>query len=699
AINCVAWNARRRSATANAYLAQHVFFFRKKTHFEASRLRCAASVEEACRGAGSGSTVGMVLLLLLLLLLILDRLFRPRVPVVHGVQPPVPLLQLHPVPVGRQSLGAIEPVGIPLSQRIRHVRYATVHVLLGRLADAVPHRLQHDADAPIERRQMRFPQHGRDRIHRQRFAHRLGQRPRTVVEAQQRLERGRPYQAALQHWRQDGQLVVERFAEPAPMIQMDRERVVAEDFERFVVVPVHVAGEEVEHGHIHQVEQPAPLVVRRYVAHHRAVVGVGFPLRLPALVVRAAPRMPPHLALRIVLRGQEGGERTLERVRIAADRVRRVAVVRALAVKAQIAARRDEERLEQHLIPHLVDLGGDVEDAAGHGHRPPEAEQPVEMERRYLGRVPLVVGKVEVVRQGLLFAREAHRLEQGVHLVRVVDDQLQLGAALLLHHVQDRQPHHVVDDRVHERVVPPVQLPLGDAQLEALQVGGVRAGPQIEQLAERRVRLVIVERLVRVRFLAHDDTLERLRRPVLARAGRYDQRGQILEAIVRRRYGGGDGRLARIARPGCVGVAAMLGLLRVRRQVLLRAGRVAFGEILPVELVVDAGPVRLVRVPDAGVRGYELAARNPQIHLQVDDEQQGEEDEQGAEPEREPFAQLLRPDPGCATITRTFACAGSWHSIGDQFDRVLIAPIGQPLVAGGVNGNPWGSERTVLHCR
>uniref|UniRef100_A0A182TNQ8 Uncharacterized protein n=1 Tax=Anopheles melas TaxID=34690 RepID=A0A182TNQ8_9DIPT len=60
------------------------------------RRTCAASVEEACRGAGSGSTVVMVLLLLLLL--ILDRLFRPRVPVVHGVQPSVPLLQLHPVP-------------------------------------------------------------------------------------------------------------------------------------------------------------------------------------------------------------------------------------------------------------------------------------------------------------------------------------------------------------------------------------------------------------------------------------------------------------------------------------------------------------------------------------------------------------------------------------------------------------------------
>uniref|UniRef100_A0A182IR36 Uncharacterized protein n=1 Tax=Anopheles atroparvus TaxID=41427 RepID=A0A182IR36_ANOAO len=287
-------------------------------------------------------------------------------PMIDGFAPGVALLQPGAPTVRRQSLGSVEALarlwGV-FAERVVHL--AVEHVLVGRLVDAVADGLQHDGDPPIEG----------------------GQRLRPVVVPEQRLEGGGAQQAALEHGRQDGQLVVERLAEAAPMIEVDRERVVAEDLERLVVVPVHVAGKEVEHAHVHQIEQPAALVVRRDVAHHRAVVSVRFPLRLPALVIRAAPRMSPHLALRVVLRGQEGGERALERVRVAADRIIR---------------RRHEERLQQHVVTDLVDLGGDVKDSPGHRHRPPEAEQPVQVERGYLGRVSLVVGEIEVVRIGSL---------------------------------------------------------------------------------------------------------------------------------------------------------------------------------------------------------------------------------------------------------------------------------------------------------
>lgn len=65
--------------------------------------------------------------------------------------------------------------------------------------------------------------------------------------------------------------------------------------ESLVVMPVHVADEEIVHGHVHQVEQSPALVVRRNIPDHRAVVGICLPLRLPPLVVAASPRMSPDL--------------------------------------------------------------------------------------------------------------------------------------------------------------------------------------------------------------------------------------------------------------------------------------------------------------------------------------------------------------------------------------------------------------------
>lgn len=80
--------------------------------------------------------------------------------------------------------------------------------------------------------------------------------------------------AALQERRQAADLVVEGLAEAPAVVEVQRERVVAEELERLVVMAVHVAREEVEHRHVHQVEEPAALRERRQLPHDVAVVRV-----------------------------------------------------------------------------------------------------------------------------------------------------------------------------------------------------------------------------------------------------------------------------------------------------------------------------------------------------------------------------------------------------------------------------------------
>lgn len=99
---------------------------------------------------------------------------------------------------------------------------------------------------------------------------------------EQRAESAVPDHAALDDGREDGHLVVEGLAEAAAVVQVHGEGVVAEQAERLVVVPVHVAHEEVEHGHVHEVEQAPPRVVGRDVLHQRAVVRVCEPSRVAA---------------------------------------------------------------------------------------------------------------------------------------------------------------------------------------------------------------------------------------------------------------------------------------------------------------------------------------------------------------------------------------------------------------------------------
>lgn len=57
---------------------------------------------------------------------------------------------------------------------------------------------------------------------------------------------------------------------------------------------------------------------------------------------------------------QKRGEGALQRVRVAANSVRGVAVVGALSVEAQIVGGRHEERLEQIILGDLVNLCRDI---------------------------------------------------------------------------------------------------------------------------------------------------------------------------------------------------------------------------------------------------------------------------------------------------------------------------------------------------
>lgn len=99
-----------------------------------------------------------------------------------------------------------------------------------------------------------------------------------------------------------------------------------------------------------------------------------FPLRFPALMIGSPPRVAPHLALRNALVRQESRIRSLQHVRVTADRMRRVAVVRTLAVEADVVARGHEESLEELSVNQRVDLGGDVAETARHGHGASEPE-------------------------------------------------------------------------------------------------------------------------------------------------------------------------------------------------------------------------------------------------------------------------------------------------------------------------------------
>ena len=134
--------------------------------------------------------------------------------------------------------------------------------------------------------------------------------------------------------------------------------------------------------------------------------------------------MPPCLPRDQGLAGQEGGQAHLQGVGGPADGVRGITVVGALAVEAEVARGGNEEGFEEVALGQGINVLGDVQAPPGHGDRPPEAEDSVQLEGRHLGIVPLVVGEVEVVGESLLVPGEPHGLHQG--LASVIEGDYQL---------------------------------------------------------------------------------------------------------------------------------------------------------------------------------------------------------------------------------------------------------------------------------
>lgn len=83
-----------------------------------------------------------------------------------------------------------------------------------------------------------------------------------------------------------------------------------------------------------------------------------------------------YLSLGDLIGRQEGGEAPLQRVGVAADGVPRVAVVRALAVEAEVVGRRHEECLQDVAFCDVIDLRGHVEYSSDYRHGAAEAQDP-----------------------------------------------------------------------------------------------------------------------------------------------------------------------------------------------------------------------------------------------------------------------------------------------------------------------------------
>ena len=202
-------------------------------------------------------------------------------------------------------------------------------------ADAVPDDPQDCGQSPVQSQEVFVLQHGADGVPAQRGVEGGGEAG-PGVEGQQQLQGGGANDAALRQGGhrgqeegesyliqrgEDGELVMARPAECPAMVQVYGEGLVAEQFERLVVVTVHVAHEEVEDGEVHQVEESPALVVRTDVLDCVTVVRVILPLGFASLVVAPSPGVAPRLARHQGLAGQEGGQADLQHVGTAADGV------------------------------------------------------------------------------------------------------------------------------------------------------------------------------------------------------------------------------------------------------------------------------------------------------------------------------------------------------------------------------------------
>jgi len=288
------------------------------------------------------------------------------------------------------------------------------------------------------------------------------------VIREQHCHRGRADHATLVEGGKDRELIMAGSTKGSSVVEVNRERIVSKALESLIVVAVHVAHQEVKDGEVHQVQQTATLIIRVNVPNDITVIRIRFPLSLPPLVVAASPWVSPSFPWCDVFGGEKSSKASFQHVWAAADCVRRVAVVGALAVEAEVARWRDEESLEKISFGQRVDLSCDVQRSPGDGDGSAKAKQSVEMEGSDLSVMPLEVGEVEVVGQRLLGARKPHWLEKSLPSVLKLDYKLQLGSPLLLADPHNRETLHRCDRLRYRLLVGPVHLLLGDTKLELL---------------------------------------------------------------------------------------------------------------------------------------------------------------------------------------------------------------------------------------
>ena len=169
-------------------------------------------------------------------------------------------------------------------------------------------------------------------------------------------------QTALHDGLENGHLVVVGLAKRSSVVQVHRERLVAQRVQSFVVVSIHVAGEEVECAHVHDVEQHLGMVANVLEDGLVAIVRIRFPTRLFLLVVAAAIWVAGHRPVNDGPTGQEQLNGALEAIDgLAANRVRRVTVVRAVTGEADVVDGRVEEGFGELGVRFGPEVGGDVE--------------------------------------------------------------------------------------------------------------------------------------------------------------------------------------------------------------------------------------------------------------------------------------------------------------------------------------------------
>ena len=193
--------------------------------------------------------------------------------------------------------------------------------------------VEDDGGSSVDGGQVILVEYRIERIGAQRLVEESGEA--LGAQEAQTLERRVAHHAALTQRRQYGHLVLEGSTERAAVVQVEEERVVAERDHALVVVSVHVAREEVEHG---RVDQRARVEVDVLKYGVDTILVVLLPLGLGALVVRAPVRIDAHVPLDNRLGRQDELNGALQVVLGLATRgVRRVAIVRTMARKASIS--------------------------------------------------------------------------------------------------------------------------------------------------------------------------------------------------------------------------------------------------------------------------------------------------------------------------------------------------------------------------